>query len=118
MLYTVIITTIVICLVSLILLKKFNNNKLKLFERILTFILIAVSLTRFFTNEALLSHCADYIDSINKPYSNFVGIFSALLIWLNISIVILIILRSFYQFKVLNNIVKFIAPFIILLTND
>ena len=42
MLYTVIITTIVICLVSLILLKKFNNNKLKLFERILTFILIAV----------------------------------------------------------------------------
>ena len=116
MLYTVIITTIVICLVSLILLKKFNNNKLKLFERILTFILIAVSLTRFFTNEALLSHCVDYIDSINKPYSNFVGIFSALLIWLNISIVILIILRSFYQFKVLNNIVKFIAPFIILLT--
>ena len=116
MLYTVIITTIVICLVSLILLKKFNNNKLKLFERILTFILIAVSLTRFFTNEALLSHCVDYIDSINKPYSNFVGIFSALLIWLNISIVILIILRSFYHFKVLNNIVKFIAPFIILLT--
>ena len=116
MLYTVIITTIVICLVSLILLKKFNNNKLKLFERILTFILIAVSLTRFFTNEALLSHCVDYIDSINKPYSNFVGIFSALLIWLNISIVILIILRSFYNFKVLNNIVKFIAPFIILLT--
>lgn len=116
MLYTVIITTIVICLVSLILLKKYNNNKLKLFERILTFILIAVSLTRFFTNEALLSHCVDYIDSINKPYSNFVGIFSALLIWLNISIVILIILRSFYQFKVLNNIVKFIAPFIILLT--
>ena len=116
MLYTVIITTIVIGLVSLILLKKFNNNKLKLFERILTFILIAVSLTRFFTNEALLSHCVDYIDSINKPYSNFVGIFSALLIWLNISIVILIILRSFYQFKVLNNIVKFIAPFIILLT--
>ena len=105
MLYTVIITTIVICLVSLILLKKFNNNKLKLFERILTFILIAVSLTRFFTNEALLSHCVDYIDSINKPYSNFVGIFSALLIWLNISIVILIILRSFYHFKVLNNIV-------------
>lgn len=116
MLYTVIITTIVICLVSLILLKKFNNNKLKLFERILTFILIAVSLTRFFTNEALLSHCVDYIDSINKPYSNFVGIFSALLIWLNISVVILIILRSFYHFKVLNNIVKFIAPFIILLT--
>ena len=116
MLYTVIITTIVICLVSLILLKKYNNNKLKLFERILTFILIAVSLTRFFTNEALLSHCVDYIDSINKPYSNFVGIFSALLIWLNISIVILIILRSFYHFKVLNNIVKFIAPFIILLT--
>ena len=116
MLYTVIITTIVICLVSLILIKKFNNNKLKLFERILTFILIAVSLTRFFTNEALLSHCVDYIDSINKPYSNFVGIFSALLIWLNISIVILIILRSFYHFKVLNNIVKFIAPFIILLT--
>ena len=116
MLYTVIITTIVICLVSLILLKKFNNNKLKLFERILTFILIAVSLTRFFTNEALLSHCVDYIDSINKPYSNFVGIFSALLIWLNISIVILIILRSFYHFKVLNNIVKFIAPIIILLT--
>ena len=116
MLYTVIITTIVICLVSLILLKKFKNNKLKLFERILTFILIAVSLTRFFTNEALLSHCVDYIDSINKPYSNFVGIFSALLIWLNISIVILIILRSFYHFKVLNNIVKFIAPFIILLT--
>ena len=116
MLYTVIITTIVICLVSLILLKKFNNNKLQLFERILTFILIAVSLTRFFTNEALLSHCVDYIDSINKPYSNFVGIFSALLIWLNISIVILIILRSFYHFKVLNNIVKFIAPFIILLT--
>ena len=69
MLYTVIITTIVICLVSLILLKKYNNNKLKLFERILTFILIAVSLTRFFTNEALLSHCVDYIDSINKPYS-------------------------------------------------
>ena len=118
MLYTVIITTIVICLVSLILLKKFNNNKLKLFERILTFILIAVSLTRFFTNEALLSHCVDYIDSINKPYSNFVGIFSALLIWLDISVVILIILRSFYHFKVLNNIVKFIAPFIILLTND
>ena len=116
MLYTVIITTIVICLVSLILLKKYNNNKLKLFERILTFILIAVSLTRFFTNEALLSHCVDYIDSINKPYSNFVGIFSALLIWLNISIVILIILRSFYHFKVLNNIVKFIAPIIILLT--
>ena len=116
MLYTVIITTIVICLVSLILLKKFNNNKLKLFERILTLILIAVSLTRFFTNEALLSHCVDYIDSINKPYSNFVGIFSALLIWLNISIVILIILMSFYHFKVLNNIVKFIAPFIILLT--
>ena len=29
---------------------------------------------------------------------------------------ILIILRSFYHFKVLNNIVKFIAPFIILLT--
>ena len=116
MLYTVIITTIVICLVSLILLKKYNNNKLKLFERILTFILIAVSLTRFFTNEALLSHCVDYIDSINKPYSNFVGIFSALLIWLNISVVILIILRSFYHFKVLNNIVKFIAPFIILLT--
>ena len=116
MLYTVIITTIVICLVSLILLKKFNNNKLKLFERILTFILIAVSLTRFFTNEALLSHCVDYIDSINKPYSNFVGIFSALLIWLDISVVILIILRSFYHFKVLNNIVKFIAPFIILLT--
>ena len=29
---------------------------------------------------------------------------------------ILIILRSFYNFKVLNNIVKFIAPFIILLT--
>ena len=116
MLYTVIITTIVICLVSLILLKKYNNNKLKLFERILTFILIAVSLTRFFTNEALLSHCVDYIDSINKPYSNFVGIFSALLIWLNISVVILIILRSFYHFKVLNNIVKFIAPIIILLT--
>ena len=35
MLYTVIITTIVICLVSLILLKKFNNNKLQFLKYIL-----------------------------------------------------------------------------------
>lgn len=105
-----------------------NNylNILKLiFEKILPFILIAVFITRLFCYESEILRTLSNPDGPRKyAYvglasnilgNNLLALITYIAIWFEYVGVILIILRSFFSFKTLRNLVRFICPFIFIL---
>ncbi len=105
-----------------------NNylNILKLiFEKILPYILIAVFITRLFCYESEILRTLSNPDGPRKyAYvglasnilgNNLLALITYISIWFEYVGVILIILRSFFSFKTLRNLVRFICPFIFIL---
>lgn len=105
-----------------------NNylNILKLiFEKILPYILIAVFITRLFCYESEILRTLSNPDGPRKyAYvglasnilgNNLLALITYIAIWFEYVGVILIILRSFFSFKTLRNLVRFICPFIFIL---
>ncbi len=77
-----------------------------IFEKILPFALVAIFIVRLFCYIAKID---SYIGLENSPIDKGQTITSLIAIWLQYTIVIVTILRTFYNIKVINNIIRFIA---------
>ena len=116
MLYLFLFGLIIICVTSLILLFLYKRDNLKLFERILVFILIGIFIVRFFTKDiAFLRSLIDYTKLEVKPYSSFVGI-SGLACGRPIRGKVAFLGGPLNYLSELRNIIKFILPIVTLLS--
>ena len=98
---------------------KFVSKEKLVFEKIITFLLIGVFIVRFMCykdiqasgNEEIINMFTDYAHSVSelKPFSPFIGITANLLMWFELTAIIVLFLRAFFDFKTAKNLVRFIS---------
>ena len=82
--------------------KKINVS----FEKILPLVLIGIFIVRLFCYIAKIDY---YIGLDNSPIAKSQTIMAIIAIWLQYTVVLITILRNYFEFKVLNNLVRFIS---------
>lgn len=103
-----------------------NNNLIKIiFERVLPLLLIMIFTVRLFCYESEILRTISNPDGprqyvyiglgTNILGNNALALISYIAIWFEYACVVLIILRSFFGFKLLRNLVRYICPFVFLL---
>lgn len=124
--YLFIVGGLIVGLLPLILIRIFFNNEraVRVVEIVLSCLLIVLFITR--TQSYIANNSGDGVKDIteminylkleDKPYSAFVGCMSAALIWAGITVSLLLMFRSFFDFRVIKNLVKYIAPIVTMLS--
>ncbi len=100
-----------------------NGKLIRIFECVLTSLLILVFIMR---TQSYISGTQDGLTDIreiigfsrsDKSFSSYlVGVCSAALIWGNITVALILMFRNFFDFKVIKNLAKYVAPIITVLS--
>ena len=88
--------------------KKPNEFTLKdLFEKVLPYALMVIFGLRLFSSRLIITY---FVGLSSFPlYSNFAKAMYLLLIWFNLASVVIIIMRKFFNFKVIKNLARFVT---------
>lgn len=101
---------------------KFPAKQKIINERILFYIFIALVIARFMSfkdyqiSEAGAEVFSNYLANSEGPLSHFTAVTANLLIWFELSAVLILCLRPFYDFKTAKNLTRFIALPVFLLS--
>ncbi|MCH5180541.1 MAG: YwaF family protein [Erysipelotrichales bacterium] len=95
---------------------KFASKEKLIVERIIPYVLIAIFIVRFMCYKDIQASggkigeiFTDYAHSTNGPLSPFLGITANLIMWLEISAILILLLRPFFNFKTAKNMTRFIS---------
>lgn len=87
--------------------KQFDSKLIKIvFQKIIPIFLIIVFIIRLFSYQTII----DYFVGLEfSPFSKGKTVISLIAIWLQYTVLLITIMRSFFNFKVLRNLVKFVT---------
>ena len=93
-----------------------ENKKMKLVTKIITFVLIAIFTIRLgIYQQGITSHIGLNSNNIG---SNGLTAICLILIWFENACILMLICRRWFNFKILRNILKFIAPIVFILNSS
>ena len=95
---------------------KFASKEKLVVERIIIYVLIAIFIVRFMcykdyqiSSKEIESIFTNYAHSTDGPLSPLMGITSNLLIWFELSAILILLLRAFFNFKTAKNLTRYIS---------